>query len=128
MYFYCALSFSKLIEFISLRNFLPFKDFSAMPFHNSEFLSPHRLFNDLLMWEPSAPSPVETSPMTYPQIQNNIHVNLESQVGFPANKFFMCRSAIRDGRYLLSVSDYFTVLGFNLNDFHVFSAVKVMIT
>ena len=51
------------------------------------------------MWEPSAPSPVETSPMTYPQIRNNIHVNLESQVGFPGNsKFFMCRSAIRDGR------------------------------
>ncbi|XP_065067241.1 autophagy-related protein 2 homolog B-like [Rhopilema esculentum] len=59
----------------------------------------NRLFNDLLMWEPSVPSPLETMPpLVYPQIQNNIHVNLASQVGISMNqKFFMCRSAIKDG-------------------------------
>jgi len=57
----------------------------------------NRLFNDLLMWETSAPTAVETASVAYSQLQN-IHVNLSSQIGFPSNqKFFMCRSGIKDG-------------------------------
>ena len=59
-----------------------------------------RFFSDLMMWERSAPSAVETAPVNYSHLQNNIHVNLASQVGFSSNqKFFMCRSGFKDGKY-----------------------------
>ena len=60
------------------------------------------------MWEPSAPSPLETMPsLAYPQIQNNLHINLASQVGISmSQKFFMCRSAIKDGKAIFLVIQF----------------------
>eukprot|EP00794_Sanderia_malayensis_P020264 gene20264-22250_t len=54
----------------------------------------NRLFNDLMMWQPSAPAPVETVPRSFAPPQGSIHVNLASQVGLGgSDRFSMCQSA-----------------------------------
>ena len=51
------------------------------------------------MWEPLAPSPVNdpSKSVNY----DNVHVNLASHIGTleggASDKFFMCKSAIKDG-------------------------------
>ena len=81
----------------------------------------YRIFGDLLMWEPAAPSPVELS--SNARLNNpfeSVHINLASHIGqldsgvnnigggggmtstappMGGDKFFMCRSAFRgDGK------------------------------
>ena len=65
-----------------------------------------RLLGDLVMWEPLAPSPVNdpSKSVNY----DNVHVNLASHIGTleggASDKFFMCKSAIKDGmKSVLSV-------------------------
>ena len=59
-----------------------------------------RLLCDLLMWQPLAPTQVEI----YSKMSNqyeDVHINLASHIGqinAGGDKFFMCRSTIRDGK------------------------------
>ncbi|XP_047132306.1 autophagy-related protein 2 homolog B isoform X1 [Hydra vulgaris] len=68
--------------------------------HNHEIfeLIYNRLFGDLIMWQPLAPTQEEFySKMGNPY--EGVHINLASHIGqlnTGGDKFFMCRSAIRD--------------------------------
>ena len=66
------------------------------------FLCLCRLFGDLVMWEPLAPSPVDLCTKQANPYES-VHINLASHIGqldgvVGGDKFFMCRSAIRDGK------------------------------
>ena len=79
------------------------------------------------MWEPLAPSPVNdpSKSVNY----DNVHVNLASHIGTleggASDKFFMCKSAIKDGmKSVLSVFwnckgsiIYTTKMKFSIKDF-----------
>lgn len=58
----------------------------------------NRFFGDLMMWESLAPSPVDFNTKQMNPYES-VHINLASHIGQLDNggdKFFMCRSAIRD--------------------------------
>ena len=68
-----------------------------------------RIFGDLVMWEPSAPSPVDfAAKATNPY--ESVHINLASHIGqldstnVGGDKFFMCRSALKGDSMFYSCS------------------------
>ena len=90
---------------MNLSAYMPFSTSRSYQYVNIIFfLYAFRIFGDLVMFEPTAPAPVELpSKMNNPY--ESVHINLASHIGQldsgpmsnmnAGDKFFMCRSAVR---------------------------------